>query len=466
MICMGALGIFSYSYLRYALASSRQLTMQKREGRLLRFVEENLRSEPNTPLSESLFRFSLASPDADLLQAYSTKGVQLYPQSKDQTSLLPIQWADTDCQTPCFGIVNISGHSYRVLHHLVTINGQTIRLTMAGAIDEHYDILRTVRNSYFIFFPLMLAASIIGGLALGGRALRPVDRITRAAHTISIRDLRRRLPVPNTGDEIQRLAETWNDVLTRLDGAVERLSQFTSDISHDLRTSITVMLATAELTLRRERTGDEYREALKTVVLECQATTVLLDDLLAASRADMAGQNIELSPVNLSAIVRQACHHLGSSIELKQLVLEASLQADIWILGDHSMLRRLAMILLDNAVKYTSEGGTIRVSVSGKLNRASLEVQDSGVGIASEEINKVFHRFYRSDTSRNRDQGGTGLGLAIAKWIVECHGGEISLTSNINVGSAFTVHFDEVADRPGMRANGMNFSSSLPMLQD
>jgi signal transduction histidine kinase len=265
--------------------------------------------------------------------------------------------------------------------------------------------------------------------------------MTRAAHTISIHDLSRRLPIPQTGDEIQRVAETWNEVLTRLESAVLHLTQFTSDISHDLRTTITVMHSTAQLALRRTRSADKYQEALNTVVLECEATSALLDDLLTASRSDIAQQNISLAPVSLSSVVEEACDHFRPRTEIKLQTLQAHLQTEAWLLGDRSLVRRLVMILLDNAMKYTPERGTITVTVSASGKNALLEVQDNGIGIATTEIGRVFERFYRADSSRNRDEGGSGLGLAIAKWIAESHQAQIVLRSEPNQGSTFVISF-------------------------
>ena len=434
MICMGALGLFSYLYLRHALASSRQQTMQKREDRLLRYVGEEPRTAPATALPESLRRFSLASPDADLLQLDTVRGERLYPELAPSLS---IAWPVSACLTPCFRVVHLEGHSYRVLQHTVRLHGEDVRLSMAGVIDEHYDMLRTVRNSYLIGFPLMLLASIVGGLALAHRALLPVDRMTRAAHTISIRDLRRRLPVPETGDEIQRLAETWNDVLARLEKAVDHVAQFTSDISHDLRTAITVMLATGELSLRRQRTEEEYRQALRTVVQECERTTALLDDLLAVTRTDQ--QRIALEPIDLSEVVQQGCEAVRSRTELKQQYLRLDITPGRWILGDSPMLRRLLMILLDNAIKYTTHHGTIAVCLSGSVERVELEVQDNGIGIAPRDADRIFERFYRVESSRNRDEGGSGLGLAIAQWISDVHGATIRFSPRAEGGCTFSV---------------------------
>ena len=436
MVCMGALGLFSYQYLQHALASSRQQTMQKREDRLLRYVREEPRSATPTPLPESLRRFSLASPDADLLQLYSATGERLYPELAPSPM---IAWPNSPCLTPCFRMVRLDGHSYRVLQHTVRLHGKDVHLSMAGVIDEHYDILRMVRNSYLIGFPLMLLASIVGGLALAHRALMPVDRMTRAAHTISIRDLRRRLPVPETGDEIQRLAETWNVVLERLENAVSHLTQFTSDISHDLRTTITVMLATAELALRRKRTEEEYQEALKTVVTECEHTSVLLGDLLALTRMDLGAHDVTLEPLNLSLLVREVCDHVRPRVETKQQSLLCELVPEAWVNGDASMLRRLVMILLDNALKYTPHDGFILVCLESLPKHIQLSVHDTGIGIAPADAVRIFDRFYRVEASRNRDEGGNGLGLAIAKWIAGVHGTMIKLTSRPQGGSTFSV---------------------------
>jgi len=459
MVSMSALGVFSHLYLSRALASSRQSTMQRREDRLVRFMQEERRINSQAKMAESLRHFMLASPDTDVLQVVTADGAQIYPLPTELT----IPWVGSGCKTPCFGIVKIGEHQLRTLQHTVKLHGREVRLQMAGQIDEHYGILRMVRNSYLIFLPLMLAASLAGGFILSHRALEPVDRITRAAHAISIRDLRHRLPVPQTGDEIQRLAETWNDVLARLEKAIGHLTQFTSDISHDLRTTVTVMMSTAQLGLRRDRTNKEYCAALRTIALECQATTVLLDDLLAAARADMAQQNIDLKPVELSAVVEEVCDHLRARTEMKHQRFETALAPETWVLGDFSMLRRLANILLDNAVKYTPEYGLISVSVFLQGESVRLEVRDSGIGIAPAEVGRVFDRFYRADTSRNRDRGGSGLGLAIAKWVVEAHGAEIAVTSDLLNGSLFSACFPAYTLRfeDGVEVSEIEFQASV-----
>jgi two-component system heavy metal sensor histidine kinase CusS len=452
MISMSALGTFSYVYLAHALASSRQVTMARREMRLFRFLETEQQINPHVQLQDQLRHFMQANPDTDILEVQSPEGAPVYPDARKAPS---IAWSDKDCTNPCFRLQKLGDHQYRMLQQSVSIQGQPYRVTMAGIIDEHYDILRMVETSFFIFLPLMFFASIAGGFMLSHRALEPVDRITRAAHWISLRDLSHRLPVPFTGDELQRLAETWNDLLERLEIAVMNLRQFTGDISHDLRTSITVMLSESQLALRQERSKEEYRESIETILAECQSTATLLDDLLAASRSDVPGQKIEWVAVNLAALVVESCNHLQARAEMKIQRLEVKTESEIWIAGDASLLRRLVNILLDNAIKYTGEGGTITACVARNQQHVSLEIEDTGVGIASEEVPKIFNRFYRVDASRNRDQGGNGLGLAIAKWIAEAHHSTIVVAPNSRGGSVFSASFDlwiEETERTAMES--------------
>jgi signal transduction histidine kinase len=314
-------------------------------------------------------------------------------------------------------------------------------LSIAGVTDEHFEVLRTIRNSYLVCCPLLLIVSLAGGFAMSHRALEPVSRITNKARTIGIQDLSHRLPVPQTGDEIQLLAETWNGLLARLDIAVTRLTQFTSDISHDLRTTITAMLANAEFALRRRRSEEEYRAALTTIVIECNETSRLLNDLLAASRADIVKQKIEWNALELSTLVNEVCTAISAKSDIKRQTLELHTCSEAWTMGDASLLRRLTTILLDNAIKYTPEHGDIVVSLKRDENTIDLEVSDTGIGIPPESHDQIFDRFYREDVSRNRDDGSSGLGLSIAKWIAEAHAATIHVRSDVGMGSCFMVSF-------------------------
>jgi two-component system heavy metal sensor histidine kinase CusS len=434
MICLGC---FSYWYLSQALASSRQRTMEARENRVIQFIDTWPKKDTSLSLAEKLHQLSVGIASTDIIQVYELDGTPIYSAPGDPG--LKIPWPNKPCLERCYGLVQRHDHNIRTLDHVVILDGHRVRLSLSGTIDEHFEILRAVRNSYLLFCPLLLLASVVGGFVLSNRALEPVSRMTSEARMIGIQDLERRLPVPDTGDELQILAETWNELLGRLETAVARLTQFTGDISHDLSTTITIMLTTAGLALSRERSNEEYRTALSTISVECEATSQLLDDLLAVARADLVHQNIEWEPVNISEIVLEVCRHFEARAKRKDQSLTSNVATEIWMLGDFSLLRRMVMILLDNAIKYTPESGSILISLITRFEVIQLQVSDTGIGIPAEALPKIFDRFYRVDEARSQDEASSGLGLSIAKWVVEAHQSTISVDSTPGEGSTFTV---------------------------
>jgi two-component system heavy metal sensor histidine kinase CusS len=429
------IGLFSWLYLRSALATSRQQTMERREQRLLRYMAAEWKYHSDLNLQQGLSHYLEAGVESDVVQLFELDGRRMYPVS----GAAEIAWPDDNCKEPCFGQVVLGGHTMRTLKHTVTLDGRSVQLCMAGIVDEHYDILHNVLNSYLIAFPMMLIASISVGYLLSRRALEPVDRITSDARTIGILELGRRLPVSNSGDELQRLTETWNELLARLEGAVNRLTQFTSDISHDLRTSTSVMLTTAEVALRRERTGAEYRKALGTIAYECEATSDLLNDLLTIARTEAAQPVIEKHPVNLAELLEEICQQTHAQAMEKMQNFRYNADEEAWVLGNLSMLRRLITILIDNAINYTPQGGEVVTNVEVTGDRVRVRVTDTGIGIAADDTRRVFERFYRADPARNRDNGGSGLGLSIATWIADNHQATIHVTSKQGEASVFTV---------------------------
>ncbi len=450
LVSMSCLGLFSYWYLGRALESSREQTMEGREARILAFINTWPQRDTSSTLSEKMSRLSVTFSESDPIQVHDLNGTLLY--SSPGPEMYKVGWPGKPCIEPCYGLVRKDGHVLRTLNHVVSLDGRMVRLSLAGVIDEHAEILRTIRNSYLICCPLLLLASMAGGFALSHRALEPIHRITNEARTIGIQDLQHRLPVPQTDDELQLLAETWNDLLERLDTAVNRLTQFTSDISHDLRTTITVMLTTAGFAVRKRRSEEDYRAALNTIVVECQTTSRLLEGLLAAARADIVQQNIEWNPVDVSGLVHDVCEHLRTCAEVKRQSLQSRLCIEAWAMGDLSMIRRMITILLDNAIKYTPDGGSILVSVDVRDDRIELRVTDTGVGIPSDALSRVFDRFYRVDGSRSQDDGNTGLGLAIARWIAEAHAATIEVASTPGNGSTFTVSLPLKLEAPHRKA--------------
>jgi signal transduction histidine kinase len=267
-----------------------------------------------------------------------------------------------------------------------------------------------------------------------------VDQIAQTARTISAQNLSRRLVVPQTRDELQRLSETLNGMLERLESAFRRITQFTADASHELRTPVAVMRTRTELSLRKARSADEYRETIGQVHDDLEQTSDLIEQLMYLARTDCGAEILQFAPADVAEVLREACQQGSALAEAKQIEFRSQIPGQpIGIYGDASSLRRLFLILIDNAVKYTAANGRVDVSLREGEGFAVVEVRDTGIGIAESDLPNVFERFYRADKARSRESGGVGLGLSIGRWIAEAHAGMIEVESSLGVGSVFRV---------------------------
>jgi heavy metal sensor kinase len=285
-----------------------------------------------------------------------------------------------------------------------------------------------------------LLCATAGGYWMSRRALAPVDQITHTARSISVHNLSSRLVVPKTRDELQRLSETLNGMLERLEGAFKKITQFTADASHELRTPVALMRTRAELSLRKPRSAEEYRDALAEVHSELEKTSSLVEKLMLLTRADYGAETLQLATANLAEIVRDACEQGATLAESKQIDFQKHIpQQPVWIKADPHALGRLFLILIDNAVKYTPPGGRVEVVVKDEDGHALGVVRDTGIGISEEDLPHIFERFYRADKARSRESGGVGLGLSIGHWIAEAHAGTIEVQSSLGHWSVFQV---------------------------
>jgi heavy metal sensor kinase len=286
--------------------------------------------------------------------------------------------------------------------------------------------------------PLVLFCVVLGWV-LARRGLRPVREVTRAARRITATNLGERLPSPKSGDEMDVLIHTFNDMIARLDASVERIARFTADASHELRTPLTAIQGEVDVALRRERTPAEYRETLDGVSQECRRMRRMVESLLALSRADAAAAGIEKAPVALDDLLAEVTETFRVAAEARKIDVRLEGESPLVVAGDALKLTELFSNLLDNAVKYSDDGGTVRVETRTEPPNAVVTVRDTGVGIAPEDLARVFERFYRTDSSRSRDSGGVGLGLSLCQWIAEAHGGRIEVASTPGKGTTFTV---------------------------
>lgn len=294
-----------------------------------------------------------------------------------------------------------------------------------------------------IAFILIIASS--GGYFLAWKALSPIDRITRTARNISHNNLGQRIEEKKTNDEVGRLVSTLNQLLNRLEKAFEREKQFTADASHELRTPITVIRAQAEKALRNEDTREGYHHTLKVIEKQAEYMSHLIDQILLLARGDIDQQLLEREQLDLKELIMMVTDEIKEVAVKKEIKITTDIKnKEIKIYADQSMLIQLFLNLLDNAIKYTPAGGQVTVMAEQVKKGVKIKVADTGVGISLKDQKNIFERFYRVDKARSRKKGGTGLGLAICRWIVEAHGGSISVKSRENEGSTFTIHFPNI----------------------
>ena len=288
--------------------------------------------------------------------------------------------------------------------------------------------------------PVTLVLAIAGGLFLAGRALDPIDRITRAAEQIGAEDLSRRLDLPASPDEVGRLAATFDHMLERIHCAYQRQRQFTADAAHELRTPLALLRTQIEVTLARRGTPDEYHTVLASIDEDAVRMTQLVNDLLTLARADDGQEALEFEPLHLNALVDDVVAAMARLAESRGVRLERSTaEPEVLVEADQTRLTQLVVNLVDNGLKYTPAGGTVTLSVDQTPTGTLLRVADTGVGIAPEHLPHLFERFYRVDKARARAEGGAGLGLAISQWVARAHGGDITVESRPGRGTTFTV---------------------------
>jgi heavy metal sensor kinase len=312
----------------------------------------------------------------------------------------------------------------------------------AFEMDDFYEALDRFALLLFVSIPTLLLCAAAGGYWISARALAPVDQIAQTARTISAQNLSSRLVVPQTRDELQLLSETLNGMLDRLESSFKKITQFTADASHELRTPVAVMRTRAELSLRKARTAEEYRDVIAEVLTELEKTSGLIEQLMFLARADSGSETVRFTPTNVAEVLREACHQGSALAEAKQIAFQEEIpNGSIWVQGDATSLRRLFLILIDNAVKYTPANGQVEVSLRQNNGYVVTQVSDTGIGIAEADLANVFERFYRADKARTRESGGVGLGLSIGRWITEVHAGTIEVHSTPGRGSIFQIRF-------------------------
>jgi len=292
---------------------------------------------------------------------------------------------------------------------------------------------------FLLGLPLACALAGVGAYFLARRALAPIDRMASAARSITAARLAERLPIDNPDDELGQLATVFNATFGRLEASFEQLRRFTADASHELRTPLTAIRAVGEVGLRDRRSGQEYREIIGSMLEEAERLNRLVESLLTLARADSGAARLATEPVDLAVMVRDVADHLSVLAEDKQQTIAIDAPQPAIVQADRLVLRQAIVNVVDNAIKYSPPRGQVRIAVSVRPSDVTVSVEDSGPGIAPEDVERIFERFSRLDRSRSRDAGGTGLGLAIARSAVEAHGGRIEVEAARPAGTVFRI---------------------------
>ncbi len=297
--------------------------------------------------------------------------------------------------------------------------------------------LDRLRGNLIFFFVLALAAAVLTGWLLSRLILMPLNRIVHAMRRITADNLNARITLPDTRDEIKNLADTFNGMLNELERSFLAQKQMVQDVSHELRTPLTIIKGEMEVALQKVRTHEEYQAALESSLEEVDRISRMVEDLLLLARFDSRQAQLRQEPFSLTDLVKSIAEDALVLARPKAIHLEATVAADISVCGDKAHLRRAILNIIDNAVKYTSAQGTVKINLAVAEGRAVLSVADDGIGIGEKDLAHIFDRFYRADAAR--DGAGFGLGLSLAKTVVEAHRGAITAQSRPGWGAVFQV---------------------------
>jgi heavy metal sensor kinase len=443
---LGVFGVGSWFAMKASAFHTIDEELLDRVGGIQKFMRAQIASLSPPEIRDEFREHSVLGPGGDLFQVCSDKGDWLYRSAVLENNQVPIMRPNRLGNGPLYENRDVQGIPLRMVSTRVEVNGSPYTIQVAEPLNEFYEALERFRLILWLSVPGVLGLAAAGGYWISRRALQPVDRITTAADSISIQNLSERLDVPKTGDELQRLSETLNRMLGRLNDSVQRMSQFTADASHELRAPVTLIRTTAELAVEGGRSNAEYHEDMVQILGEAERTTRLIDSLLMLARADAGADGMHRELTEVSSCIGEAMRQGQTLAVEKRIKMLVNLGSQpIVVNGDDEALRRLFFILIENAIKYTPEDGSVDTHLASAEGFAVASVTDSGIGIAENDQEHIFDRFWRADKVRSRGMGGAGLGLSIARWIVAQHDGTIEVRSQPGRGSTFTVKLPIVA---------------------
>jgi heavy metal sensor kinase len=341
-----------------------------------------------------------------------------------------------------FQSVHFAGHTYRLYIRHFSLEQQAAILVVVQSQFHQHEFLETLAGTFAIVIPITLLLAGLGGYFLARSSLSPVVAMSEQARWIGAENLEARLSVRNPDDELGHLASSFNGLLDRLNASFDRQKRFVADASHELRTPVAILCGETEVALAKEdRSQQEYRETLRILADESKRLKRIVEDLFTLARADAGQYPLSYTDFYLDELAAECAKNVRTLAAAKQITLACEPSGEALIRADESLVRRMLLNLLDNAIKYTQPGGSVSVHVAHRDGVYDLSVTDSGSGIPADLHSRIFERFFRVDKARSRkeqDGSGAGLGLSIGAWIASAHSGNLGLTRSGSEGSTFT----------------------------
>jgi two-component system, OmpR family, sensor kinase len=436
------LGGAAYALLAYSLAHDVDAALNSVAHTLVEEAQRSSVSPFPAEIDETFRRFFGFSPRDRYFQKLDPYGHRDPQQpGSGKLALSPGALQNASRGLPTFETLEGLGpYPVRMLTAPVLEGGRVVNLIQVGMSLQN---VFTARNRFLLVMAVLLPLGLLlaggGGWLLARRALKPVRRMTETAHRITAEHLAERVPETAAGDELDRLAKTFNDMLGRLDAAFNQIRQFSADASHELQTPLTILKGELEVALRAPRSVEEYQQVLKSGLQEIDRIAHLVEGLLLLARAQAGVLRMDHQPVDLTELVEDVYERLKILADTHSIDLQLSPLEPVTVHGDHERLRRLLLNLVENGIKYTRPGGSVTLALERQAGWAMLRVADTGIGLAEHEQEQIFQPFYRSPEALTLSERGVGLGLSIARSIALAHGGSIQVASTPGQGSVFTV---------------------------
>jgi signal transduction histidine kinase len=329
----------------------------------------------------------------------------------------------------------------RQIQTAIINNNQVVGYLVVAMSLEDFEIVQILKNILLVTFPIILILLFLIARFFAGRSIKPVRTIIETSSQITKDNLQTRIPLPQNKDELYVLSENINNLLSRIENAIDREKQFTSDASHELRTPLAVIKGTMEVLIRKPRNQQEYEEKIQFCISEVNRLNHMVDQLLLLARFENQKQNVKQETIYLNALILDNLTRFSEKSENKKLKIKAEFTEDYYLISDNYLVSIIISNLISNAIKYSNPNGEIAIKLGKKNDEITFSITDYGVGIAKNDLDKIFNSFYRSDVSNHPEIKGTGLGLSIVKRLCDLLKLEIAVESKLNQGTAFILSF-------------------------